>query len=95
MTLNEQTALLELEQAVEKVRRAVDDATFDYAESTECAQWIPADGYEKPMDGEIVLVYVGNGCFYCQTYMAEYGFTSQVTHWMRVTPPQDYGSTGN
>ena len=89
MTLEEQSALLELEQAVEKVRRAVDDATFDHAESTGGAQWIPADCYEKPMEGEIVLVYVGNGCFYCQTYMAAYGFTSQVSHWMRVTPPTE------
>lgn len=87
MTLEEQTALLELEQAVKRVRRAVDEATFDQSESTCTTPWKPVTDKEKPNDGEVVIVYVGNGIFYCQTYYSMYGFTKQVTHWMRVQPP--------
>lgn len=89
MTLEEQSALLELEQAVRKVRRAVEDATFDSTESAGGSPWIAVSGTERPMDGERVLVYVGSGCFYCHTYAAECGFPSRVTHWMRVTPPEE------
>lgn len=87
MTLEEQTALLELEQAVKRVRRAVDEATFDQSEYTGTTPWVSVTDKEKPNDGEVVIVCVGNGIFYCQTYYSVYGFTKQVTHWMRVQPP--------
>lgn len=87
MTLEEQTALLELEQAVKRVRRAVDEATFDQSESTGATPWVSVTDKEKPYEAEVVIVYVGNGIFYCQTYTKEYGFGKPVTHWMRVQPP--------
>lgn len=87
MTLEEQTALLELEQAVKRVRHAVDEATFDQSECTGTTTWVSVTDKDKPYEGEVVIVYVGNGIFYCQTYYSVYGFTKQVTHWMRVQSP--------
>ncbi|MGM9810977.1 MAG: hypothetical protein ACI30J_08960 [Paludibacteraceae bacterium] len=87
MTLEEQTALLELEQAVKRVRRAVDEVTFDQSESTGTTPWVSVTDKEKPNDGEVVIVYISNGIFYCQTYTNAYGFGKPVTHWMRVLPP--------
>lgn len=87
MTLEEQTSLLELEQAVKRVRCAVNESTFDQSEITGTTPWVSVTDKEKPNDGEVVIVYVGNGIFYCQTYYSVYGFTKHVTHWMRVLPP--------
>lgn len=87
MTLEEQNALLELEQAVKRVRRAVDETTFDQSENTGTTQWVSVTDKEKPYEGEVVIVYNGDGIFFCQTYYSMYGFMKQVTHWMRVQPP--------
>lgn len=56
MTLEEQTALLELEKAVRRVRRAVDEATFDKVESIGATQWVSVEDKEKPLEGEVVIV---------------------------------------
>ena len=88
MTLKEQTALLELEKAVRRVRRAVDEAAFYKAESIGATTWVSVEDKEKPMEGEVVIVYVGNGIFYCLTYSSDYRFPKVVPHWMRVLPPK-------
>lgn len=56
---------------------------------TEHGGWVSVDDDEKPMDGELVIVYKGHGKFYCHTYMSECGFPEKVTHWMRVTTPEE------
>lgn len=89
MTLEEQSALLELDKAVRRVRRAVDEATFDKVESIGATTWVSVEDKEKPMEGEVVIVYVGNGIFYCLTYSSDYRFPKVVTHWMRVFPPKE------
>ena len=52
---------------------------------------VSIDSPTKPQQGEVVIVWTTGNTFYCQTYLGS--FTSSVTHWLRITPPQ--GETTN
>ena len=79
-------AMIRCEEDFSSLKRAI-------LEEPACAEidstlWIPVTDM-KPNEGELVLVYVGNGVFYCHTYSSDCRFPKVVTHWMRVFPPKD------
>ena len=79
-------AILKCEASFSSLRKAIgEEPALAEMYST---RWIPVTDI-KPKEGELVLVYVGKGVFYCHTYSSDCGFPKVVTHWMRVFPPKE------
>lgn len=80
-------AIIRCEEEFSSLKRAIlEEPAYAEIDST---LWISVTGDKKPKEGELVLVYVGKGVFYCYTYSIDYGFPKVVTHWMRVFPPKE------
>lgn len=87
ISLNVIGAILRCEKEFHELKRAIgEEPSYVEMDST---PWISVTEDKKPNEGEVVLVYVGNGVFYCHTYSSDCGFPKVVTHWMRVLPPKE------